>query len=63
MPRPRGKKDRGKTASRAACESCPDFPPGATRWRCRFHADERGHVVHFLITDITTYYPPEKTNA
>jgi hypothetical protein len=63
MPKPRVTRDRGKTPGRAACESCSCVPPDATRERCRLHAEMQGHVVHFVITDITTYYPPESSRG
>lgn len=46
----------------ASCEGC-DFRMECTRLRARLHVVQRGHVVHFVIRDITTYYPPEKTDA
>lgn len=63
MARPRVAIERGRIPGRAACESCSDLPPGATRERCRLHAEVRGHVVHFVISDITTYYPPESNRG
>lgn len=50
---------RGRTEGEASCESC-DFRMECTRERARLHVAQRGHVVHFVIRDITTYYPPEK---
>lgn len=44
----------------ASCEGC-DFRMECTRERARLHVAQRGHIVHFVIRDITTYYPPEKS--
>ena len=57
---------RGKTpadgSGDAICEGC-DWGIRCTRERARQHAARKGHVVHFVIRDITTYYPPEKPDA
>jgi hypothetical protein len=63
MPRGGVTTSRGKTPGKAFCRSCDDLPAGATRERVRLHAEMRGHVAHFVIRDITTYYPPENSRA
>lgn len=50
---------RGRTPGRAVCESCADLPSDVTRERVRLHVKNHGHVAHFVIEDIATYYPPE----
>jgi hypothetical protein len=58
MPRRRVETSRARTDGEAACEGCR-FRMECTRERARQHAADHGHVVHFVIRDITTYYPPE----
>jgi len=40
----------------ASCESC-DFRMQCTRERARIHVAQNGHVVHFVIRNVTTYFP------
>ncbi len=47
----------------AICESCDFHLYECTRGRARMHVALKGHVVHFTIRHITTYYPPEKADA
>lgn len=58
MPKAKVTASRGRGAGTANCESC-DFYGPKTRERVRLHVLDNGHVVHFVIRDITTYYPPE----
>jgi ATP-dependent Clp protease adapter protein ClpS len=45
----------------AECQNCDRLPAECTRERARQHARQRGHTVHFVITD-TTVYRPEGTS-
>ena len=63
MPKPKVTSSRGRTDRDTLCESCDRIPRMATRERVRQHVANSGHVAHFVIRDITTYYPPEKTDA
>jgi hypothetical protein len=61
MPKPAITSSRGRLDGEALCESC-DFRLECTRERARLHVAQHSHVVQYLIRDITTYYPPEKTD-
>lgn len=58
MPRPES--SRVRAPGDAICEGCDFHLKECTRERARLHVTQHGHVVHFVIRDITTYYPPEK---
>lgn len=53
---------RGRTDGKATCEGC-DFQAECTRERARLHVEQTGHIVHYVIRDITTYYPTELDRA
>ncbi len=67
MPRPkvtsmRGRYPADRFVGEVMCEGC-NWQSECTRERARIHARKPGHIVHFVIRDITTYYPPEKPDA
>jgi hypothetical protein len=61
--RKRIKIERGRTEGRAWCESCDLLNAAATRERARQHADVLQHVTHYVVRDITTYYPTGDSSA
>lgn len=58
MYRPKVRISHDRTFGGVRCEQC-DAGFEWTRERARQHAANRGHTVHFLINDITTYTPLE----
>lgn len=39
----------------AECEQCEALPVDATRDEAMRHAADRGHLVHFIVEDSSTY--------
>lgn len=48
---------RGRREGVAQCTDCDKLRPDSTRERARQHAKQRGHIVRFVIEDVTTYCP------
>jgi hypothetical protein len=64
MPRPKVTSDRGRLDGVATCEGAGcQFGGPRTRERVRQHVAQTGHITHYVIRDITTYYPPEADRA
>ncbi len=47
--------NRRRSAGMAECEQCDNLVVDATRPEAIRHASERGHLVHFIVEDSSTY--------
>lgn len=58
--RPKVEINRARGRGRAWCEGCDLLQrPGTTRSQVRQHTATTGHITHYVISDVTTYYPLE----